>query len=190
LLRKREALLNIKSFAFENIKCKSSGEIMEELIKIFTEQGEKLNYWQMVIRSVLVFIIAIVIVRLGKRKFLGKNSSIDIILAVIIGAVSSRAINATGYLFSTMLSVAVLVASHWFLSYLTIKSEKIASFLEGSGYQLVKNGKLDEKAMLEQHFRKEEILEAARLRGNISDINKIKEAYLESNGSISIIKKE
>jgi uncharacterized membrane protein YcaP (DUF421 family) len=163
---------------------------MEDLFKIFTEQGERLNYWQMAIRSVLVFIITIVMVRLGKRKFLGKNSAMDIILAVIIGAVSSRAINAKGYLFSTMLSVAVLIACHWLLSYLIVKSDKMGFFLEGLGYPLIKDGKIDKRAMLKQHFREEEILEAARLRGNISDINKIKEAYLESNGSISIIKKE
>ena len=163
---------------------------MEELIKIFTEQGEKLNDWQTVIRGLLVFLLTIIIIRLGKRKFLGKNSALDIILAVIIGSVASRAINGSGYLFSTILTIAFLIAAHWFLSYISLKSEKIASFLEGEGYPLIKGGKIDEKAMLTQHFRKEEILEAARLRGNVSDLNKIEEAYLESNGSISIIKKK
>jgi uncharacterized membrane protein YcaP (DUF421 family) len=163
---------------------------MEEIIKIFTEQGEKLNDWQMVIRGLLVFIMTIVIVRLGKRKFLGKNSALDIILAVIIGSVASRAINGSGYLFSTLLSIGFLVACHWFLSYISFKSGKIASFLEGEGFPLMKGGKLDEKAMLIQLFRKEELLEAARLRGNISDLSKVEEAYLESNGSISVIKKD
>jgi len=163
---------------------------MEELIKVITEQGEKLNYWQMVIRGLLIFITTIIIVRLGKRKFLGKNSAVDIILAVIIGSVASRAINGSGYLFSTLLTIVFLIACHWFLSYITLKSEKFASFLEGFGYQLIKDNKIDEEALRIQHFRKEELLEAARLRGNLSDISKIKEAYLESNGSISIIKKE
>jgi uncharacterized membrane protein YcaP (DUF421 family) len=163
---------------------------MEELLKVFTEQGEKLNYWQMVIRGLLVLVMTIVIIRLGKRKFLGKSSALDIILAVIIGSVSSRAINGSAYLFPTMLTVAFLIGCHWFLSYLSIKSESIANFLEGSGNPLMKNGKIDESALSKQHFRKEELLEAARLRGNVSDISKIKEAYLESNGSISVVKKE
>lgn len=163
---------------------------MEELLKVFTEQGEKLNYWQMVVRGLLVLIMTIVIIRLGNRKFLGKSSALDIILAVIIGSVSSRAINGSAHLFPTMLTVAFLIGCHWFLSYISLKSEKVASFLEGNGYQLIKNGKIDEAALSKEHFRKEELLEAARLKGNVSDLNKIKEAYLESNGSISVVKRD
>ncbi len=163
---------------------------MEELIKVFTERGETLNSWQMGIRGVIVFLVTVTIVRFGKRKFLGKNSALDIILAVIIGSVASRAINGSAYLFSTMLSIAALIACHWFLSYLIIKSERMASLLEGFRYRLIKNGKQDDEIMRKQHFREEDILEAARLRENTSDIKKIKEAYLETNGAISIIKKE
>ena len=163
---------------------------MEEFLKIFTEQGEKLNLWQGAGRGLLIFLITIVIVRLGKRKFLGKNSAIDIILAIMIGSLASRSITGSARLIPTIIIIALLVATHWFLSFISIKSSKIASFLEGSGIGLVKEGKIDEQALKQQLFRKEDLIEAARLRGNIATLEKIKEAYLESNGSISIIKKD
>jgi len=83
---------------------------MDELLKVFTEQGEKLNEWQMLLRSLLVFAATIVIIRIGKRKIFGRNSALDIILAVMIGSIASRAINGSGYLLSTILTIAFLIA--------------------------------------------------------------------------------
>ncbi|MGE5798087.1 MAG: DUF421 domain-containing protein [Ignavibacteria bacterium] len=163
---------------------------MNEFMKVFTEKGSELNEWQMLIRSLIVLLTTIVIIRLGKRKFLGKNSALDIILAVMIGAIASRAINGSGYLFSTMLTVAFLIGCHAFLSFITLKSNKLALFLEGSGIQLVKKGVFDEKIMNQTSLRKEEVLEAARLHGRLKDPSQIDEAFLEANGSISIIPKK
>jgi uncharacterized membrane protein YcaP (DUF421 family) len=163
---------------------------MNEFMKVFTEKGSELNEWQMLLRSLIVLITTIVIIRLGKRKFLGKNSALDIILAVMIGSITSRAINGSGYLFSTMLTVAFLIGCHAFLSYITLKSNKLAVFLEGSGIQIVKKGVLNEKVMSDTSLRKEEVLEAARLHGKLKELSQIDEAFLEANGSISIIPKK
>ncbi len=137
---------------------------MDELLKVFTEQGEKLNEWQMLLRSLLVFAATIVIIRIGKRKIFGRNSALDIILAVMIGSIASRAINGSGYLLSTILTIAFLIACHAFLSFATSKSRKLAGLLEGSGIQIIKKGAFDEKVIESTSLRKEEILEAARLQ--------------------------
>ena len=168
---------------------------MNEFLKVFTEQGSKLNEWQVLLRSLIVFILAIGAVRFGKKKFLGKNSALDMILAVMIGSIASRAINGSGYLLSTILSIAFLIGCHALLSYMTIKSMtiksgKVAGFLEGAGTQVIKKGVFDERMMNKVSLRKEEVLEAARLHGKIEDLSEIEDAFLEANGSISIIPKK
>ncbi|HVO73859.1 MAG TPA: YetF domain-containing protein [Ignavibacteriaceae bacterium] len=163
---------------------------MNEFLKVFTEQGSKLNEWQVLLRSLIVFILAIGAVRFGKKKFLGKNSALDMILAVMIGSIASRAINGSGYLLSTILSIAFLIGCHVLLSYMTIKSGKVAGFLEGAGTQVIKKGVFDERMMNKVSLRKEEVLEAARLHGKIEDLSEIEDAFLEANGSISIIPKK
>lgn len=160
---------------------------MDQIIKVFTEQGEKLNEWQMVLRGLLVFASTIVIMRLGKRKLFGRNSAVDIILAVMIGSIASRAINGSGYLLSTVLTIAFLILCHALLSILTVRSHKLAVLLEGAGIQIIKEGEVDEKKVKNESLRKEEILEAARLQAKIEDISKIERAFLEANGKISII---
>jgi uncharacterized membrane protein YcaP (DUF421 family) len=162
---------------------------MEQLLKVFTEQGDKLNEWQMLLRGLLILLSTIIIMRLGKRKFFGRNSAVDIIFAVMIGSVASRAINGSGYLLSTVLIIALLVFFHALLSYLTLKYHKIAILLEGSGIRIISGGKMDEEMIKNEFLRKEEILESARLEAHIEDISEIDNAYLEANGKISIIPK-
>jgi len=49
---------------------------------------------------------------------------------------------------------------------------------------------LIKKVIESTSLRKEEILEAARLQAKIEDLSKIDNAFLEANGSISIIPKK
>jgi len=79
---------------------------------------------------------------------------------------------------------------HAFLSFATSKSKKLAGLLEGSGIQIIKKGAFDKKVIESTSLRKEEILEAARLQAKIEDLSKIDNAFLEANGSISIIPKK
>ena len=163
---------------------------MEEFIKIFTEQGSKLNLWQTSLRALIIFILTIFILKAGKKKFLGKNSTLDFVLAIIVGSVISRSINGSANLLNSVSAGLVLMLFHSFLSYLTVRSKKFSVFLDGKADILLEDGKLKEKLLKQHHINKEEIMEAARLKAQINEIIKIDKAFLESNGSISIIKKE
>lgn len=165
-------------------------ELMEEFIKIFTEEGSNLNFWQMSIRAVIVLFFMIAALKIGKKKFLGKNSRLDFILAIIIGSVVSRSINGSSTLISAFAVCIVLILLHSFLSYISTKSKSFSEFFHGTSDILIKNGKLINESLKYHHLEKEDILEAARSHANISELNKIQESYLESNGTISIVKKE
>ena len=163
---------------------------MNELLKVIFEEGNNLNTWQMALRGIVVLFTMILFTKIGKRKFLGRNSILDIIMAVILGSVVSRSINGSTTLIPSLVTVFCLIICHWLLTYLAVKSKSFARFFEGEPYQIVKEGEADEEALKSSHFTHRDIMEAARLRGNVSDFSKIKEAYVELNGSISIIKKE
>jgi uncharacterized membrane protein YcaP (DUF421 family) len=110
------------------------------------------------------------------------------ILAVIIGSVASRAVNGSAEFFPTMATIAALIFAHWLLSLISLKNRTIGSFFEGYAYSLVENGKINKDELQKAHLREEDLLEAARLRQGVTELSKIREAYHESNGSISIIK--
>lgn len=163
---------------------------MEEFIKIFTEKGSNINVWQMSVRAVLVLFFMIAVLKMGKKKFLGKNSRLDFILAVIIGSVISRSINGSSTLISAFAVCVVLILLHSFLSFVSTRSKIFSKFFHGTADILLKNGKIINESLKHHHLEEEDILEAARSHANISDISKIQESYLESNGTISIVKKD
>src|SRR5262245_47036452 len=78
-----------------------------------------LTVGQIIMRAVLVFLIWLIIVRLADRRLLGKFSAFDVVLAVMLGAVLSRAINGSAPFWGTIAAAAVLVALHWVLTLLS-----------------------------------------------------------------------
>src|SRR5262249_49447883 len=70
---------------------------------------------QIALRAILVFLVWLVVVRLADRRLLGKYSAFDVVLAVMLGSVLSRAINGSAPFWGTLAAAAVLVALHWLL---------------------------------------------------------------------------
>lgn len=151
-------------------------------------EGSKLDTIEMAIRTAMIFIFTLILVRIAKKRFLGRNTAFDVVLGVIAGSVMSRAINGSGKLFPTLGALAVLIALHWIVSFFVSRSTQFANLVEGLPAKLLSNGKIDHQQLKKHHFRDADVYESARLKGNINDLKKIKEAHLEANGDISIIK--
>jgi uncharacterized membrane protein YcaP (DUF421 family) len=163
-------------------------EMMEEIIKIFTAKGSDLNFWQAAVRAIILFIGAILVLKAGKRKFLGKNTAMDFILAVIIGSVLSRSINGSSTLWPSLVASLTLVLFHAFLSLIATKSKKFSDFLNGKSYILVDKGEKLKDALVKHHLDENDLKEAVRLKTHENSLEKVKQAFLETNGSISIVK--
>jgi len=59
---------------------------------------DELSIQQILVRCIVIYIIGIALVRFGKKRFIGKMSAFDTILAIIIGSLLSRAITETDLL--------------------------------------------------------------------------------------------
>lgn len=160
---------------------------MEELIKIFTAKGSDLNFWQAAIRAVILFIAAIIILKTAKKKFLGKNSALDFVLAIIIGSVLSRSINGSSTLLPSLTASLALVSFHSMLSLIASKSKKFSDFLNGKSYMLIDNGEEIRDTLVKHHIEEKDLIEAVRLSTHNNSMEKVKQAFLETNGSISIV---
>jgi uncharacterized membrane protein YcaP (DUF421 family) len=103
-----------------------------------------------------------------------------------LGSVLSRAITGNAPYFPTVISASLLVFLHWGLGWLALKNSRIGKLIKGKKTILMESGKFIEKNMLKSQITRDDLLEALRIKGNI-DINKVKYAYLERGGDISII---
>ncbi|EMR00694.1 DUF421 domain-containing protein [Cesiribacter andamanensis] len=142
------------------------------------------------VRAVVVFGITILYVRLGGKRIFDKNSAFDIVAAIMLGSIMSRAITDSAPFLPTLAAGALLVATHRFMAYLSYKSDQFGNIIKGVHTTLVRDGQLLEKNMSSSHITEQDLLSAARTQARIQSLEDIQAAYLERSGDISIIPKE
>jgi uncharacterized membrane protein YcaP (DUF421 family) len=82
----------------------------------------------------------------------------------------------------------VLVLVHWIISYFTEDSTTLSNFLKGRDTVLVKNGRVNRKALRDEHMSPDDLAEDLRQEG-VRGPSEVKEARLERSGKLSVIKK-
>lgn len=165
---------------------------MEELIDTTLGIGsDGLLWWQMSIRAIVVFIVALTIVRVGNNRVFGKHTAFDIILGIIYGSVLSRAITGNSPFFPTLAAALVLVLLHRLLAVVAYHSSfGFGNFVKGKPKVLIKDGIVQQDALKRNSITENDLKEAIRKSGCEADLSKVNTAYLERSGDISIIQKE
>ena len=158
-----------------------------DLLHIITAKGQDLDWWQMGVRAVLIYIITLVLVRLGKKRLLGKSAVMDVVLGVILGSVMSRALNGSATLLPTSVATLVLVLLHASAAKIALTSHTLGTLVKGSPHLLVKDGKPLRDAMNRSDISDHDLEESLRLEGKLTSVDQVAEAHMERNGKISVI---
>lgn len=151
------------------------------------QNGSNLELTQVLARTIIVFLIGVVLVRVGKRRFYGQYTPLDLLLAIIVGSVLSRGINGSARFSDTIVSTLTLVAMHWLFATLAFYSEPFNRVVTGGERILVKEGDMKWDAMRASKIGEADLMMALRLHG-IDDIKDVKQACLERSGDISVIR--
>jgi uncharacterized membrane protein YcaP (DUF421 family) len=148
-----------------------------------------LTWWQMSIRAVIVFFVALIIMRIGSQRIFGKHTAFDIVLGIIYGSVLSRAITGNSPFIPTLCAALVLVLLHRFLAFMAYStSGPIGNLIKGKPVMLVKDGKVQEEELKKNSLTENDLQEAMR-KGGVTKVEDIESACLERSGDISVIKK-
>ena len=150
-------------------------------------EPKDLTLLQMSVRSVIVFAVTLLMVRVANKRFLSNMSAFDAILGFMLASVLARAINGSAAFFGTLGAGFVLVFLHRLLGTLAFHSKKLEDLVKGHTNVLVRNGEPDTKAMRAHKITQADLLEEMRLHGNIEELKKVQTAVLERSGEISIV---
>lgn len=148
---------------------------------------ENLNVLQMSLRVLIVYPLALALVRIGDKRFLGELAAFDFLLVIIIGSIVSRAISGTAPFLPSMVAALLLVLGHRGVGQVGYRSERIGRLVKGSPRQLIREGEVQWDQMREAAIGKEDLLEAVRHAAGLSAIDEVDDAFLERNGRISVI---
>ena len=142
---------------------------------------------QMSLRAVVVFVLAIVMIRIANKRFMGKNAAFDVLLGIVFGSMVSRAITGNAPFLPTLVASLVLVLMHWVLSAIAFRSQWFGTLVKGHDSALVRDGEIQWEAMRKAHVTRHDLDEAIRNSGDQPDIEQVASAHLERNGDISVI---
>ncbi len=145
-------------------------------------------WWQMSVRAVIIFVFGLVLIRLFGRRAFGKQTALDIILAIVVGSNLSRALTANAPFFPTLAATVAIVLLFWMSSKLSARWHTFSRLVKGPPVWLFQDGKPDRKKMKRAGVSEGDIAEAARLSG-LTGLSAVHEAVLERSGKISAIRR-
>lgn len=159
--------------------------------QLFGEISTDLTVWNMALRAVVTFVVTVAVIRAGNKRLFGKGTAFDTVVAIMIGSVMSRAITGSGSGSMVAIWVAgfVLIGLHWFLSWLAFHIDTFGPLIKGHEVQLVEDGEILQDGMQETGTTDRDLARAMRENGTSPDVSALQMAYMERDGSVSVVPK-
>lgn len=146
-------------------------------------------WWEFVLRGLLVYGFLLITLRLTGKRQVGQLAPFDLVLLLVLSNAVQNSMNAgDNTVAAGFILVATLLAVNGMLSWLTWRSKRAETLLEGRPQILVHNGQPDESMLRSERITRHELMAAVRQAG-LSDVAEVRVAILETNGRINVIAK-
>jgi len=160
----------------------------EKILGLGAEPKE-LEFGQMILRALIIFFAALLMMKLAGRRFLAQRNPFDTLLAFLMASMLSRAINGSAAFLQTIGTGFLLALFYRGVAHLLCKSHKIGCWIKGEPCALVEDGAMHKDVMLRHNVSEHDLMEDLRLTGAVDDVEKVEAACLERNGAISVQRK-
>ena len=153
-------------------------------------EPKDLSFVHIGLRGVVVFLVSLVMIRVANRRFLAKMSAFDALLGFILASMLARAVNGSSPFFPTLGGGFVLVALHALISKLSFRWKRFGVLVKGRADVLVRDGRPEQDRMRAYKISEDDLLEEARLNGQVIELTDIRRATIERNGQVSVVPME
>ena len=138
------------------------------------------------LRATFVYFYLLILVRiLGKRE-IGASSAFDLLVALMLGDVVDEVIYGDVTIVQGAVAMAIIAVWHLVNSFASFKSKLIDKLTGAPPTVLVKNGRIQHKALAKERLNEDELWQGLRLM-DVDDIKEVKQATLEPSGQISVL---
>jgi uncharacterized membrane protein YcaP (DUF421 family) len=143
-----------------------------------------------VLRACAAYVFVVLLMRVVGKRELSSMEPSDIILLVVIGDLVQNGVTQSDYSVTGLVlaagTIGLLATATAFLTY---RSKRIRSVVEGEPVILVQNGETIDRNLKNERLTLDELMEQARLQ-QIESLDQVKWAVLETSGSISFIEQK
>jgi uncharacterized membrane protein YcaP (DUF421 family) len=141
------------------------------------------------LRAIVLFFFVLFVTRVIGRRELSSLSPFDLVLLIVLGDAIQQGLTQDDYsVTGAMIAVGTIAALQVGTSYVSFRSEKARVVLEGLPVVIVQDGELVDENLRRERLTRDEVAEEMRM-AQIGSFDDVQWAILESNGSISFIKK-
>ena len=162
-------------------------ELIKEIIGFYLFSFSVL--FQMMMRGIIIYFLGLTIARFNK-KLLGVRTPFNFILFVIFGSIFANAIVDAKLFLPIIGTMILLISLNGFMTMLAYYFPLIESFVKGHPSVIVKKGKIQWDEMEKNFITEQEVLNELHAQLHVTSLEKIEYAFLESDGTITFIKKE
>jgi uncharacterized membrane protein YcaP (DUF421 family) len=142
-----------------------------------------------VLRAVVLYVFIVFVMRVIGRRELSSMTPFDLVLLIILGDAIQQGLTQDDYsVTGAILAVATIATLQVFTSYLSYRSKKARTVLEGDPIVLVDHGQIVQGNLKRERMTEDEVAEEMRQQ-QIPSLDEVEWAIIEANGSISFIKK-
>jgi uncharacterized membrane protein YcaP (DUF421 family) len=150
-------------------------------------ESKEIGVLQMSLRAAVVFVVTVAIVRLGKKRFLGRATAFDVILGIMLGSIVSRAVTGNAPFAPALAASAAVMLMHWLFSAVALRWHGFGALVKGRPTAMVRDGRIDAEGMRSEHMTEHDLWEDLRGR-SIARLEDVADARLERSGNLSVVK--
>lgn len=151
--------------------------------------GKDLDALQVCMRAGVLFVVALVLIRIAGMRAFGRKSSFDSVVVIMLGAVLSRPVVGASPFWPTLAGCTVLVVLHRVLGMATARSRWLERLVKGSSRVVYRDGHDEHDQMVSAGISEADLDEVARRHALLPDRRGVREIVVESSGELSVITK-
>ncbi|AQS58893.1 DUF421 domain-containing protein [Desulforamulus ferrireducens] len=141
------------------------------------------------IRTLVVFLLVVVALRLMGKRQIGKLQPYELVIIILIADLASIPMDDISIpLLSGVIPILTLVFIEVTISYFALKSERVRGLICSTPSILIKNGKIVEEELTRLRYNINDLLEQLRVK-NVPNIADVEFAIMETSGEITVIPK-
>jgi len=148
----------------------------------------QLTVFQMIVRAIVTFLLALLILRIAGSRSFGSKSAFDVVLSITVGAVLSHCITGHYPYLACVAAATILALMHRLFALIAFKNSFLSHLINGQPHVLLKGDQILWNNMRKHDISLEDLIQTLHKKG-FSDLNEIDEARIETDGKISLVPK-
>jgi uncharacterized membrane protein YcaP (DUF421 family) len=141
------------------------------------------------IRAVVLYVFIVFVMRIIGRRELSTLTPFDLVLLIVLGDAIQQGLTQDDYsVTGAIIAVSTLATMQLAASYVSFRFKPFRKILKGEPIVLVEDGKLLDRNLRRERLTAGDVAEEMRAQ-QIATFDEVRWAILESNGTISFIKK-